>query len=249
MLFRSSHPEKMKEASALVASLGFDGIDINMGCPDRTVEKQGAGAALIKSPELAKELIRAVKDGAPNLPVSVKTRVGYSNREIETWIPALLGEGLSALIIHARTRKEMSKVPADWNDVKRVVEIRNEMKVETLIVGNGDVKDLNEAKDRAEESGADGVMLGRGIFGNPWLFCDSPREVSVDLRLKVMMEHTKLFEELFKGVKSFAVMKKHYKSYAEGFPGARELRAELMEAKDSKEVETIVSSWIAKFRF
>lgn len=242
----TSHPEKMKEASALVASLGFDGIDINMGCPDRTVEKQGAGAALIKSAELAKELIRAAKEGASSLPISVKTRVGYNNREIETWIPALLEEGISALAIHARTRKEMSKVPAEWNDIKRVVEIRDEMKVETLIVGNGDVEDLNDARQKAEESGADGVMLGRAIFGNPWLFSKSSNEISLDTRFKVMLEHTKLFEELFHGVKSFAVMKKHYKSYVEGFSGAKELRAELMEANDASKVENIVSSWISK---
>lgn len=248
----TSHSEKMKEASVLVASLGFDGIDINMGCPDRTVEKQGAGAALIKSPELAKELIRAAKAGAPSLPISVKTRVGYNNREIETWIPALLEEGISALTIHARTRKEMSKVPANWDDVKRVVEIRNDMKVETLIMGNGDVKDLNDARQKSGDTGADGVMLGRAIFGNPFLLSNSHeldnRSAPLVFRkyLEVMVEHTKLFEELFKGVKSFAVMKKHYKSYVEGFPGAKELRAELMEAEDANEVEKIVSSWIAK---
>ncbi len=248
----TSHPEKMKEASALVASLGFDGVDINMGCPDRTVEKQGAGAALIKSKELAKELIRRAKEGAPSLPISVKTRVGYNNREIETWIPALLEEGISALTIHARTRKEMSKVPADWSDVRRVVEIRNEMCAETLIIGNGDVADLDDARLKAEESMADGVMLGRAIFGNPFLFSNSQefenrREPAVIRKyLEVVVEHTKLFEELFHSTKSFAVMKKHYKSYVEGFPGAKELRLKLMEAKNADEVEKTVSSWISK---
>lgn len=269
----SGNPEKMRGAAALCAELGFDGIDINMGCPDRSVEKGGAGAALIKDIPRAKELIRAAKEGG-GLPISVKTRVGYNKVEIEEWIPALLEEGIAALTIHARTRKEMSKVPARWEHVARAVKIRDAMKVPTLIIGNGDVKDLTDARAKAAETKCDGVMLGRAIFGNPFLFSYSqeyqnrnvPREISVLQRLNVMVEHTKLFEEMLGGVKpgsefshgasaqgamrksttgkNFAVMKKHFKAYAEGFSGAKELRIKLMETKNAAEVERVAKEFL-----
>ncbi len=242
----TAHPEKMFEAARLVAALGFDGFDINMGCPDKSIEKQGAGAALIKTPRIAREVISAAKEGiraaGKHIPVSVKTRVGWSKPELETWIPELLKENIAALIIHARTRKELSLVPARWEFVKRVVEIRNEMKVDTLIIGNGDVADLDEARKKAKESGADGVMIGRGIFGNPWLFAG--KISGTEEKLKVLVEHTKLFEKLLGKKKNFAIMKKHYKAYVNGFDGAKELRVELMAAGNAKEVEVIVKRFL-----
>ena len=165
-------PDNIKQASALCKELGFDGIDINMGCPDKSIEKQYAGAAMMKNPKLAREVIRAAKEGGGGLPISVKTRIGYNKNEIETWMYVeLLTEDLAALIVHLRTRKEMSDVPAHWDLMKKIVEIRNEMKKKTLILGNGDVLDLEDAKEKVKESGCDGVMLGKAIFGNPWLFC------------------------------------------------------------------------------
>jgi nifR3 family TIM-barrel protein len=245
--FFTSKPENMKKAAALAEELGFDGVDINMGCPDKSIEKQGAGAALMKNPSLARELIRAAKEGAPNLPVSVKTRVGYNKEELDVWLPEILKEKPAVLTIHARTRKEMSKVPARWELVKRAVRIRNEMGVETLIFGNGDVKDLADARERVEKAQCDGAMLGRAIFGNPWLFAnESP--ISLKEKLEVMVEHTYLFEELLGGYKNFAVMKKHYKAYISGFEGSAELRAELMATEKAKEVEGIVVSFIDKHR-
>ncbi len=255
----SSNPEKMSDAAAFCAELGFDGIDINMGCPDRSVEKGGAGAALIKDIPRAKELIRAAKEGGGGLPISVKTRVGYNKVEIEEWIPALLEEGIAALTIHARTRKEMSKVPARWEHIARAVEIRNEMNAPTLIIGNGDVKDMNDARAKAEQTKCDGVMLGRAIFGNPWLFkpqhpqhslCQCSQEhwhrglVETKEKLRVMVEHTKLFEEMLGGVKSFAIMKKHFKAYVNGFDGAKELRIKLMETKNAAEVEAVAKEFL-----
>ncbi len=242
----SSHPEKMREASKYCAELGFDGVDINMGCPDRSIEKQGAGAAMMKDIKNAKKIIESVKDGIKdakkNIPVSVKTRLGYNKNQIEEWIPFLLKQNISVLTIHARTRKEMSKSPADWNNIKRIVEIRDKMKVKTLIIGNGDVKDLEHARNLAKETGCDGVMLGRAIFGNPWLF--SEKAPSVKEKLKVMIKHTKLFEKLLGNYKNFAVMKKHYKAYVNGFKGAKELRIKLMETSSVKEVEKIVKEFI-----
>jgi len=262
--FFTSKPEMMRKAAELACDLGFDGIDINMGCPDKSVEKQGSGSAHIKDYKHAQQIILAAMEGAKkdgkNLPVSVKTRIGYNKNELETWIPALLETKPALITVHARTRKEMSNVPARWEHVKRAVEIRNEMKSDTLIFGNGDVKDLDDAMQKVKETGCDGVMLGRAIFGNPWLFAnlshvrregqiEHPAEAltkedrSVSEKLKVLVEHTKLFEELIipkppKGPgKSFAIMKKHFKAYATGFDGAKELRMELMETENATEVK------------
>lgn len=279
----SADPVNMEGACKLAAELGFDGIDINMGCPDKTIEKQGAGAAMIKTPDVALAVIAAAKRGIAasgrDIPLSVKTRVGYQAVQIEQWVPLLLSAGIAALSVHVRTRKELSAVPADWSRLKRVVELRDKLAPETIIIGNGDVVSLADGKQKARETGADGVMVGRALFGNPWFF-DETREVvasipekqprwirntflkhifgtskrtlaqshakpiTIEERLTVMVEHTKLFEELLGDIKSFAIMKKHYKAYCTGFRGAKELRIELMEAKDAAEVEVIVKHFL-----
>ncbi len=245
-----SKPEQFEEVAAMIRELGFDGIDINMGCPDKGVEKQGSGAALIKTPELAKEIIRAAKRGAGGLPVSVKTRIGYGKNEIAEWLPTLFEENLAALTVHLRTRKEMSDVPAHWELASQIVALRNHCAPGTLLLGNGDVGSLNEARARIKESGMDGVMIGRGIFGNPWFF--SGRIPELRERLSVMMEHTELFENLYRSnmpkkegaLKNFDVMKKHYKAYAAGFDGAKELRIQLMNAENAAEVRKITEEFL-----
>jgi nifR3 family TIM-barrel protein len=253
--FFTSKPEMMQKAAELAVDMGFDGIDINMGCPDKSIEKQGAGSAHIKNPKLAQEVIRAAMEGAKkdgkNLPVSVKTRIGYNKNELETWLPMILETNPAVVTIHARTRKEMSLVPARWEHVKRAVEIRDSFvdsrgnKSQTLIFGNGDVLDLNDADKKVLETGCDGVMMGRAIFGNPWCFNRKINrdDVSIPDRLRVMVEHTKLFEELLPH-KSFAIMKKHYKAYVNGWDGAKELRLKLMETKTANEVEEIVNTYL-----
>ena len=168
--FFTSTPYHMEQAAILAKELGFDGVDINMGCPDRSIERQKAGAMLMRDLERAKELIVAAKRGAGGLPVSVKTRIGYYKNEIERWLPALLVAKPAAISIHARTRKEMSKVDAHWDVMGRAVEIRNELKSETRIIGNGDVRGLDDAREKARTCNVDGVMIGRGVFGNPWFF-------------------------------------------------------------------------------
>lgn len=240
--FFTSHPENMKSTAALAESLGFDGIDINMGCPDKNVNKQKAGAELIKNPALAREIIRAAKDGAPNLPISVKTRVGYNTPELETWLRELLKEEPAVVTVHARTRKEMSKVPARWEFVKRAVEIRDELNSNTLIFGNGDVMSMAEAREKVLETGCDGVMLGRAIFGNPWLFAE--RTPSVEERLETLVEHCELFEKYLGGVKNFAVMKKHFKSYVSAIDGASGLRGALMNTSNASEVREIIQHFL-----
>lgn len=240
--FFGSRPENMEKAAALARELGFDGVDINMGCPDKSIEKQGAGSAHIKNPALAQEVIAAAKRGAQHLPVSVKTRLGYNKDELDEWLPKVLAAEPAVVTVHARTRKELSLVPARWERVKRAVEIRNELGSKTLILGNGDVRDVPDALQKIAETGADGAMLGRAIFGNPWLF--APATPDLPERLRVMVEHTKLFEELLPH-KSFSIMKKHYKAYVHGFDGAAELRAELMHAPDSTAIAQLVDKWLA----
>jgi tRNA-dihydrouridine synthase len=209
-----------------------------MGCPDKSIEKQGAGAAHMKDPARAREVIRGAMRGAGNLPVSVKTRIGYNKEEIDTWIPELLKENPAALTVHLRTRKEMSKVEAHWELMPRILSLRDQYSGETLILGNGDVRDTTHAKELCETYGCDGAMLGRAIFGNPWLFsADVP---GTEEKMKTLIEHTRLFSELLPH-KSFAIMKKHFKAYLTGFPGATEFRARLMEAESAEEVEHVIT--------
>jgi nifR3 family TIM-barrel protein len=245
--FFTSTPEHMERVAKLAAELGFDGVDINMGCPADAVEKQGAGAKLILNPERAQELVAAAKRGVAAagsaIPVSVKTRLGYNTDMLETWLPKILDAEPAALILHARTRKEMSLVAAHWDRVKRAVEIRNERGSRVPIIGNGDVKTVAEAKEKARETGADGIMIGRGIFGKPWLFATGSNH-SVEQRLQILVEHTWLFEELLGDIKSFAIMKKHFKAYVEGFDGAKELRVKHMETKNAQEVQDCVEDFL-----
>lgn len=238
-----SNPENMFKAAKLCAEKGFDGIDINMGCPDKSIEKQGAGAAMIKNPKRAQEIIKAAQEGS-GLPVSVKTRIGYNKVEWREWLPYILEMKPAALTIHLRTRKEMSLVPAHWELMPEIVSFIREKNKEIgnekmLILGNGDALSIPHARELAEKSGCDGVMLGRAIFGNPWLFDElrNKDQIILEEKFRVMIEHTKLFEHKLGDIKSFAIMKKHYKAYVHGFDGAKELRVHLMEKENSSEIE------------
>ena len=235
-------PDNIREAAKLCAELGFDGVDINMGCPDKSIEKQCAGSGMIKNPPLAREVIRAAIEGAGGLPVSVKTRIGYNKNEMETWLREVLSEDIAVLTVHLRTRKEMSDVPAHWDLMKRILEIRDEVNKNVLIFGNGDVLDINDAHQKVKETGCDGIMLGRAIFGNPWLFAG--KVPTLEEKLKVMIEHTKLFEKVLSPHKNFAIMKKHYKAYVNNFEGAKELRVKLMEADNATEIENITNDFL-----
>jgi tRNA-dihydrouridine synthase len=204
---------------------------------------------MIKDKELAKDVIRAVQRGADKIPVSVKIRLGYNSDEMEEWVTELLETKPALITIHARTRKEMSKVPARWERIKDAVKVRDEVQKDleekTLIFGNGDVLNINEAKEKVIETSCDGVMIGRGVFGTPWLFNTEGFNPDVNQKLEILIEHTKLFDELCKH-KNFAVMKKHFKAYVEGFKGAKELRMELMEKNTVEEVESTILEFIKK---
>jgi nifR3 family TIM-barrel protein len=274
------HPEHMEYAAQLCRELGFDGIDINMGCPAGTIIDQGCGAAMIKTPDTAQAVIRAAKRGARSddggIPVSVKTRLGYNADQVEDWVPVILAEHPAALTIHARTRKDMSKVPARWERLIRVRELRDAIAPHTVLIGNGDVLSPEDAYAKIAQSGVDGAMIGRALFGNPWFFHPTKRLPTrltalpthgvnrdtiitsdttndrfeyIDLpeRLRVMVEHTRLFAELLPH-KSFAMMKKHYKAYVNGFPGAAELRVRLMEQETPDAVAAVVATFLASPR-
>ena len=213
----SADPVNMEAAAKLCAELGFDGIDINMGCPDKTIEKQGSGSGMIKTPEVAGSVIEAVKKGIENavtksaswrIPVSVKTRVGYNTPDISQWIGFLLKQNIAALTVHARTRKDMSKVPANWDYIKEIVSLRDKISPETVIIGNGDVVSLMDGKNKAQESGADGIMVGRALFGNPWFF-DGSREIIATLpkRAPWVLRKLPFIKKFFDTKRSAAVSK------------------------------------------
>lgn len=234
----SSKPKMMEYAARLSQELGFDGIDINMGCPDRSIEKQGAGAAMMKTPDIAAEVIRAAKTAG--LPVSVKTRLGYNAEQIDSWIPVLLAEKPEALTVHLRTRKEMSKVAAHWDLMPRIVALRDELSPETLVIGNGDVRDLADGREKAATYGCDGVMLGRGIFGAPWLFTGrAPEDVPPSERIEALLKLAEYFGELVPP-KSPHILKKHVKAFITGWPEAASLRSELMDSRTLEEFKDIL---------
>lgn len=243
----SARPEAVEQAAALARKLGFDGVDINMGCPHKSVVDQGAGAALIKNPKRARELIRAAKRGAESasrrIPVSIKTRIGFNKDELDAWLPELLAEKPAAIIIHARTKKELSLVPAEWAAIARAVKLRDKLKSKTLIIGNGDVADMEDALEKIKQSGADGAMIGRAFLGNPWL-SDQQQLVSSQERLEVLLEHARLFQKKLGYYKSFDMMKKHFKAYVNGWRDAKRLRIKLMEAENAQNVAQNIAIYL-----
>lgn len=252
--FFGSKPDNFYKCARLAKELGFDGIDINMGCPDRKVLKQGGGAVLIKYPELAKEIIFAAKEGAGNLPVSVKTRLGCDKIEIEEWLSHLISAKPAAITIHGRTKKELSLVPAHWDEIGRAAAMAKGSGI--YIIGNGDVLTLEEGNEKARQYQLDGIMIGRGIFSNPWLF--SGQDVNLknpQEKIEMLLKHVELFCQLWGSPpangKNFAVMKRFFKIYIQGWPaslsggdGAKDLRTHLMEAKSKEDVHSIIQSYL-----
>lgn len=242
--FFGANPETFFRCARLAVELGFDGIDLNMGCPDKNVLKQGAGAGLIGQPQRAREVIRAAKEGAGGLPVSVKTRLGRDRIELDTWLPHLLSEGVAALSVHLRTRAEMSKVPAHWELAGEIAMLGRAYA--TSVFGNGDVTSLEEAREKTEAHGLDGVMLGRAIFGNPWCFNPEVRKEDLPLEtvLATLLEHTALYDELYGEIKPFEPMRKHFASYLSGFSHIKPLRQRLTQSACLDDVRVAVADWV-----
>ena len=285
-------PHAFYQVAHVVGELGFDGLDINMGCPAKNVAAKGCGAGLIRDPDRAVALIRSARQGLadwaagqrledvglapevvervrgmqrgrtapgrrPLLPLSVKTRVGYDEVEVERWIPVLLDEGPAAISIHGRTLRQMYRGAADWDAIGRAVELARESP--TLILGNGDLKSMPEVVERVRQTGVDGVLLGRGALGNPWVFrhkqwakdalagvspAGAPPDeapVSRDERTRVLLEHSRHFESLW-GERRFPAMRKHLAWYCKGFRGASRWRAQMVRAGNAEEVARIVQA-------
>lgn len=237
------NPKFFREMSIGVAEMGFKGIDINMGCPVPNVAGRGKGSGLILRPEVASELIEAAKAGG--LPVSVKTRVGYTElTEMEEWVTHLLKQDIANLSIHLRTREEMSKVPAHYDLIPRIMEIRNELAPNTTITINGDILDRKAGLELVEKYGVDGIMIGRGIFKNPYAFEKEPKEHTpqellglLHLQLDLQDKYAELAPRSIVGLHRF------FKIYVKGFPGASELRVKLMTTKSTEEVRAILSEY------
>lgn len=234
-------PENFYKASQKLAEMGFDAIDINMGCPQRDVTRHGACSALIKNHILAQEIIDATRSGAGNLPVSVKTRIGFSKIQTEEWIGFLLEQNLPLITVHGRTAAEMSAAPAHWDEIVKAVYLKNAMGKRTLMFGNGDVESLSDAKEKIALYGVDGVMIGRGIFHNPWLFAgiDITTKTLKD-RLELLQKHVSLYRETWGDTKNYQILKKYFKIYLSGFDGASDLRVQFMETKSYEEVLQLV---------
>lgn len=234
-------PAYFREMAAELAGRGFAGIDINMGCPVRDIIKNGACSALIQTPELAAEIIAATKAGAGDLPVSVKTRLGWSQPEITQWLGFLLQQDIAALTVHLRTVKELSKVPAHWELMPDIVTLRDELAPDTLLLGNGDVENRQAAIKHSHAVGIDGVMIGRGIFHDPWAFAREAHEHSVTDRLVVLSRHLELFEATWQNAeKRYEPLKKFFKIYIQGFDGAANLRADLMATKSIQQARDVI---------
>lgn len=233
-------PENFYTVAKLIKKLGFDGVDINMGCPQKDVVKNGCCIALIRDRDRAREIIQATREGADGLPVSVKTRIGLDKIVTEDWCGFLLEQKLDALTVHGRTAKEMSDVPAHWDEIAKVVRLRNEIEIETAIVGNGDVRNAQEAEVRSRESGVDGVMIGRGVFGNIACFSTQRKVPSAQENIDLLKKHLKLWEKTWGNTRNFAIMKKFFKIYIRDFEGAGELRGRLMGTKNIDEISGIL---------
>jgi len=234
-------PENFNKVATMVEDMGFDGVDINMGCPQRNVIKTGACSALIKNPNLAKEIIQATKEGVKNIPVSVKTRIGFNQITTEEWIGFLLGQDIAALTVHFRTVKEQSKVPAHWEEAIKTAEMRNKINQDSILIGNGDLIDYSDIENTLSCRGMEGGMIGRGIFSNLKAFSTiSPTPLTEKERIDLCIKHIQLFSSAWGKTKKYDILKKYYKIYITDFEGSKELRVKLMGTKSSDEAVNIL---------
>lgn len=264
-----SDPDAFHRTAMVVAALGFDGVDINMGCPAKKVEEHGAGAALIKTPQLAGRIVAATRMGIedwlsgknledfvleeiaeyvkkrnPNpvrksIPVSIKTRIGYDEPVTETWMNQLVNFKPDNISLHGRTLKQLYSGEANWEEIGKAAKIAKEAGISFL--GNGDIDSVEDAKQKIKTHDLDGVLIGRGAQGNPWFF--SGEQVSLKEKLTVAIEHARYFEKVFPEF-HFLPMRKHLAWYARGFENASDLRQELVQSNSAAEAENIITKWL-----
>ena len=263
-------------STMVVCALGFDGVDINMGCPSKSVAGRGGGAGLIKKPELAREIVEVVKKGVKDwvdgvdlkdvglseemvkevekmkkekglkkrveIPVSVKTRIGYeSKEEVEEWMKTVVGFGVAAVSLHGRTFRQMYRGEADWEVIGKMSKFFKDK--ETLFLGNGDVKRREDVDEKVKKYGVDGVLIGRAAMGNPFVFKEGNEKLEYKKRLKIAIEHARVYEEIF-GKDWFLPMRKHLAWYAKGFEGVSELRSKLVRTKSADEVKKLIKEYL-----
>ncbi|HGZ6215538.1 TPA: tRNA dihydrouridine synthase [Staphylococcus aureus] len=239
-------PEQFRETSIQLAKMGFKGIDLNMGCPVANVAKKGKGSGLILRPDVAAEIIQATKAGG--LPVSVKTRLGYYEiDEWKDWLKHVFEQDIANLSIHLRTRKEMSKVDVHWELIEAIKNLRDEIAPNTLLTINGDIPDRKTGLELAEKYGIDGVMIGRGIFHNPFAFEKEPREHTSKELLDLLRLHLSLFNKYEKDeIRQFKSLRRFFKIYVRGIRGASELRHQLMNTQSIAEARALLDEFEAQ---
>ena len=246
-----SDPDDISLLAKHCKTLGYKGVDINMGCPVKSATKGNGGAACIENPDLAAKIIATAK--AAGLPVSVKTRLAWSDiTQWPLWIEHLLNQDIATLTVHLRTKKEMSAVAAHWDIMPSIVQLRDKISPHTFIIGNGDILNREQGLDFIKQTGADGVMIGRGVFSNIFCFEHVPREHSKQELISLLRHHLKLFSEhqlerrerlpasIAEHAKPYQTLKRFYKIYIRDFPSSSELRNELMETNTLEEADTIL---------
>jgi nifR3 family TIM-barrel protein len=290
------NPRNFYQTAILLCQLGFDGIDINMGCPAKTIAHSGSGAGLIRTPSLAQEIVRAAKDGAQAwlngatvrdcvdipaalaarvealhrqlpptfqqrrpIPVSVKTRIGYDAPQVQEWIPQLLESEPVAITIHGRTLTQGYSGESNWDEIGCAAEIACGSK--TLILGNGDIRSLDDAYERIAKYGVDGALIGRASYGNPHVFRQESRAAQRGAilseegepqagdpykMLHIALEHARLYEATFShlGRYQFLPMRKHLSWYVRNVPGASHLRRTLTQACSLNEVVIAIEDYL-----
>lgn len=240
-----SKPENFYKAAQIVADLGFDGIDINMGCPDKKVIKQKAGSALIKDMDLAVEIIKATKEGAKGLPVSVKTRTGFYKEDILDWIDVLVAAKPVAIALHGRTTRQMYRGQANWDLIKETSQKIKQIDKKIIVLGNGDIKSLEEAYEYSKIYGVDGVLVGRNVVGKPWFFSKEyiNKKISLFDKLDIILLHCQMYIDIIADEKKFYVLRKFFTAYLKGEIGVKGLKNELMQCNTFAEVRDLINDF------
>lgn len=240
-----NNPENYLKTANLIKELRFDGVDINMGCPDKTVMKLGSGAGLISNPTLAKEVFLATRQGAQEIAVSIKTRIGIDKVVTNEWIPFLLQLKPDALTVHARTADELSKVSVHEEEYETIVKIRDSISPDTIIIANGDINTIQQGNDLYENYKLDGLMVGRGIFVNPWLFEKSEKVHSSNDRLNLLLHHAELYNQMYSNPRMYHALKKYFSIYVRAFKNSSNLKDALMHTKNYNELTKIISDFLS----